>query len=124
MFGDDWFFRTARRSIQFVDPAGTNLAFHRETLNLARGSSRQIPLPDLIAANSFRGGQLNREFFYVEAENLFRVDDFSLLQHIKVWNHDGVQTLGGRIAGTGLEAENTNLLDERRFQVMGFNLLG
>ena len=76
---------------------------------------------DLVAANALGGSNLLGQTLNVEADRLFYVDDFALPQHIEIRHHDSVEPVAA-LAGLAFEPHHRNLLDERRLQVVRFDL--
>ena len=56
----------------------------------------------------------------IKSVNALRVDDFSLFEDIEVRHHDCVQLVR---PWAKIQSHHANLLDERRFLIVSFNLL-
>src|SRR6266567_1400267 len=92
-----------------------------KALQLARGCSRQVVLPDFITADSLGGSKLCRQTLYVESNHFSRVYDFSLSQRFEIRHNHGVQFLRPR---GSFHSHHTDFFDKRRLQVMGLDFFG
>ena len=62
----------------------------------------------------FGGGHFRREAFDFEAEHVADVDDFGAAERFEVRHDDAVQSLGERLAGRALQADDADFLDVGR----------
>ena len=101
------------------------LALDLVAAQLARGGARQIVLPDVIGEDALGGRQGRGDALHVVADDLADVDDAVLAQHLEVGDDHAVQALAERLAGlAALQAQDAELLDPRRAQVVGLDLFG
>ncbi len=96
---------------------------HFEAFDLARGGSRQIFLPDLIATDAFGGSDLLRQAFDVVPDNFFGVHNLLLAQHIEVGHDHRVQTVAAFPWFT-FQSHHRQFFDVGRLQVVSLDLFG
>ena len=69
-------------------------------------------------------GSFGREAFDFEAQHVADVDDLGAAQRFEVGHDHGMQAFGEGLAGRALQAEDADLLDVGRLQVMRLDLFG
>ena len=83
-----------------------------EALDLAGRGAGQILLPYFVAPDAFRGRDLGRQSFNIEANRFLRIHNLALPERIEIRDNHRVQTVAA-FAGFAFESHDSDFLDER-----------